>query len=122
VANFLADKIDPAKQWGVEPMERLPLASHGVLMLKRTVEIDQDGVGLDMFERSFETQSDQTIPIFTVFDVIADYFRSDPTAGGPYSEQDYRRVFNGFAEWLDDDVHGMEQLYDIIETRTRADR
>ena len=59
LAKFLADKIDPAKQWGVEPMGRLPLASHGVLMLKRTVEIDEDGVGLEMFERSFSSQSDQ---------------------------------------------------------------
>ncbi len=120
LAKYLADQLDPAKQWGIEPMGRLPLASHGVLMLKRTVEIDEDGVGLEMFERSFSTQPDQTIPIFEIFDVIAAYFREDPAAGGAYSEQDYRRVFNGFADWLDDDVHGMEQLYDILETRTRS--
>jgi hypothetical protein len=121
LAKFLADKIDPEKDWGVEPMGNLPLGSHGVLMLNRTVEIDEGGVGLDMFERSFAFQSDQTIPIFVIFDVIADYFRSDPAAGGAYSEEDYRRVFNGFADWMDDDVHGMEQLYDIIETRTASE-
>ena len=120
LATFLGDKIDPAKEWGVEPMGGLPLASHGLLMLKRTVEIDRDGVGLNMFERSFSSQTDRSIPINVIFDVIAEYFRANPAAGGPYSEEDYRRVFNGFADWLDDDVHGMEQLYDIIETRTRA--
>ncbi|MFP4597508.1 MAG: hypothetical protein ACLFVJ_04600 [Persicimonas sp.] len=117
LSHFLSGVIDPDRDWGVEPMGKLPLASHVLQVLHDTVEQDPEGRGLDLFERGFSNRSDGTVPFATVGGVIADYFRVDPASDEPYTPEDYERVFGELASWVGDDVHGLEQLYDIVSTR-----
>ncbi len=118
LAHFLATIIDPARQWDVEPYGKLPLVSHVLQVLHDSVQQDTEGHGLDMFARGFSNRSDGTVPFNTLFGIIADYFRVDPASNLAYEPDDYRAVFRGLADYLGDDVHGIEQLYDIVGRRT----
>lgn len=117
LSHFLGTVVDPARQWDVESYSNLPLTSHILYLLRDTVERDPDGLGLEMFERGFTNRDDGSVPFLTIFGIVADYFRVDPASTAPYTAEDYRKVFEEFAAWLGDDVHGMEQLYDIVGTR-----
>ena len=115
VSNFLARAIDPKRTWQVEPYAKLPLASHVLQVLQETVEKDPEGRGIELFARGFSNRPDGSVPFATIFEIIADYFRTDPASLLPYTPGDYRVVFNGLADWLDDDLHGLERLYDIVD-------
>lgn len=117
VSHFLADAIDPERAWTTEPYAKLPLVSHVLQVLKETVEKDPQGRGIDLFARGFSNRPDGSVPFATIFEIIADYFRTDPASTAPYAPDDYRVVFNGLADWLDDDLHGLERLYDIVAPR-----
>jgi hypothetical protein len=117
VSHFLADVLDPRRAWEVEPYAKLPLASHALQVLHDTVEKDPEGRGLELFERGFSNREDGTVPFATIFEIIADYFRPNPTSRAPYTPEDYRVVIGEFAHWLGDDRHGIEQLYDIVSPR-----
>lgn len=117
MARFLADALDPDRAWQTgDDTSNLPLLSHGALALKRTTELDPDGVGLALIHRGV-TQREGSSPLGQLIDIIADYFRADPTSTAPYSAEDYRLFFERFAAWLGDDAHGMEQIYDLVELR-----
>ncbi|QDG51598.1 hypothetical protein FIV42_12825 [Persicimonas caeni] len=114
LSHFLATVLDPNRDWEVEPYGKLPLTSHVLQLLRDSVERDTEGHGLDMFERGFSNRPDGSVPFGTVFGIVADYFRVDPASQQPYSAEDYEQVFRELAAWLGDDVHGIEQLYDIV--------
>lgn len=117
LARFLSTILDPDRVWETgDDTARMPLLSHGALALKRTTELDPEGVGLKLINRGL-TQRDGQSPFGQLVDIIADYYRADPTADGAYSAEDYRLFFERFGAWLRDDVHGMEQLYDLVELR-----
>lgn len=114
LSHFLATILDPNREWEVEPYGKLPLSSHVLQLLHDSVERDTEGRGIDMFERGFSNRPDGSVPFSTVFGIIADYFRVDPASQRPYTAEDYENVFREFSAWLGDDVHGIEQLYDIV--------
>jgi hypothetical protein len=117
LSQFLATIVDPKRQWDVEPYANLPLTSHVLQVLHDSVERDTQGSGLEMFERGFSNRPDGSVPFGTVFGMIADYFRAEPASQQPYTPEDYAKVFREFAAWLSDDVHGIEQLYDIVDSK-----
>lgn len=118
LSHFLAEVIDPARQWNVEPYGKVPFVTHLLQVLHDTVEKDPEGRGLDMFARAFSNRPDGSVPISTIIDIVADYFRQEPASTTPYRAEDYKHVFDEFAGYLDDHKHGIEQLYDIVDSRT----
>ncbi|TDP75372.1 hypothetical protein [Bradymonas sediminis] len=115
VSNFMARTLDPNRTWQVEPYGKLPLASHVLQVLQETVEKDPQGRGIELFARGFSNMEDGSVPFGTIFEIVADYFRADPASLAPYTPGDYRVVLNGLESWLDDDLHGLERLYDIVD-------
>jgi hypothetical protein len=119
LTHFVADVVDPERDWGTDAYAKLPLVSHVLHVLHDSVELDPEGRGLDMFERGFSNRPDESVPFASVFSVVADYFRVDPDSTEPFDADDYRHVFTEFAQWLGDDVHGLEQIYDIVGRRAQ---
>lgn len=115
VSHFLADILNPARPWETQPHAALPLVSHVLHVLHETVKKDPEGRGLDLFARGFANQPDHSVPFVTLADVIGDYFREDPTSTQPFTRQDYRQVLGAAADWIADDRHGMERIYDIVQ-------
>ena len=115
-ARFLSGVLDPDRTWGDgQGLERLPLISHGALMLKRTVELDPNQTGFKLINRGLKARStDDQAPLLTIADVVATYFRKDPTSEARFTAEDYRLILSRLADWLADDAHGMEQIYDLI--------
>ena len=121
VANFLGRLIDPARTWGTQQRENLPFLSHLLTLLERLTERDEAGAGFDLLGRGLEARDDGTTAIGTIGGVISDYYRRDPDSTDPYATADYRRVFAKLADWFGDDVHGLEQLYDLIGRRVKPE-
>lgn len=119
LAHFLADAIDPERTWQAEPYGQLPLVSHLLRVLRDTTEKDPEGRGLDLFARGFTKQEDVDAPFMTIFGLVLDYFRPDPASQTPYTSEDYQAVFRALADWMSDDVHGLEQLYNITQLKAR---
>lgn len=118
LAKFLNRVLDPDRDWGTgDNLSKLPIWSHGALMLKRTLEVDEDETGLRLINRGLDKRTTEDPPFSVLVDVIGDYFREDPTQTGPYSAEDYRLFFTRMAAWLGDDKYGMEQVYDLVEKR-----
>lgn len=115
-ATFLSSVLDPDRVWGGgKGLERLPLTSHGALILKRTVEFDSEQTGFKLINRGLTSRTTQDdVPLLIIADVVASYFRKDPTSEASFTAEDYRLILSRLADWLADDSHGMEQIYDLI--------
>lgn len=120
VAHFLGDLLDPAREWGVQTRRKLPLLSHLLSLLRQLVELDEGGIGIDMLRRGTRVDAQGDTAFGELGSVIGDYYRPEPASEADYRVADYRRVFSKLAEYLGDDVHGLEQMYDLIRQRSAA--
>jgi hypothetical protein len=119
LARHLSTIVDPDRAWEVERFPRLGLVSHGAMLLDRTLELDPDGAGLRMIHRAVDVPPSGPAPASVLVDVIGDYYRADPTSDAPFSAEDYQLFLERLAGWMSDDVHGMEQVYDLVELKTQ---
>lgn len=119
IARALADVIDPERSWKTDRGD-LPVLSHALTIVDRLLERDEPGTGLAIARRGLDRRDSGTTHLGGIAEVVGDYYRADPPSDAPYSEEDYRRVFGKLAAWIGDDVHGLEQLYDIIQRRSSA--
>lgn len=119
VAKFLARALDPDRDWGVEPRGRTPMLTLGAEMLAKTLEYDPQNTGIFLINRGLQRKSGQDTPFTVLLDVIAAYFSPDPLADQLQSPEDYRIFFDELARYLEDDVHGVERLYELVGRRKR---
>ncbi|MFB6352301.1 MAG: hypothetical protein ABEN55_19120, partial [Bradymonadaceae bacterium] len=118
IARFLGTILDPQRNWDVSSRRKLPLISHAMTLFRRVVERDPEGTGFSILRRGTRNDSSGTTAFGHLGDVILDYYRTDPDAREPFTAADYRHSFSRIAGWLNDDVHGIEQFYDIIRQNT----
>ena len=118
IARFLGRLLDPGREWSVATRRKLPLLSHAMIFLQQMVERDDSGTGFAMIRRGLETDQGGTTAFGHLGEVILDYHRADPASEQPYTAADYRHALSRLAAWVGDDVHGLEQLYDIIQQGT----
>ncbi len=120
VARALSRLIDPDRDWETgDRLSTLPILSHGAMTLAGVVENDPDGVGTQMLHRGFRRDINGDAPIFTIGDIVAQYFRVDPASDAPLSAQDYRNFFAQLTAWMQDEAKGLEQLYDLVALRVK---
>ncbi len=119
VAKFLAKALDPDRDWAVEPYGRTPMLTLGAELLARTLENDPQNTGIFLINRGLERQTGSDAPFTVLLDMIAAYFSPDPLAEQLQSPEDYRIFFNELAKYLEDDVHGVERLYELVGRRQR---
>jgi len=117
VGDTLGRIVDPDRTWETGSRSRLPILSHTLTLVDRLVERDEPGTGFDLARRGLEKRRGGETHIEAIGEVVGDYYRDDPPSDAPYSVRDYRQVFGELADWLNDDVHGLEQLYDIVGRR-----
>jgi len=120
IARALAEIIDPDRTWETDRRGELPFLSHALTLVDRTLERDDPGTGFDLARRGLARHGSGPTHLGGIAEVVGDYYRTDPASDAPYSNEDYRRVFGELAAWIGDDVHGLEQLYDIIQRRSSA--
>lgn len=118
LAQSLSQMIDPDRDWATgDARAKMPLLSHGALALEGIMKQDEQEVGLALINRGLERQGEQEAPIFTIGDILADYFRAEPGSDAPATAEDYRSFFSQMAAWMKDDAEGLEQLYDLVDLR-----
>lgn len=118
-AKFLATVLDPDRDWSTEPYGRASIVSLAMQLLKKTLDADPDNTGIFMLHRGLNRPQFQDAPFTTIFDVIARYFSLDPAADTFSSADDYRHFFATMADYLQDDVHGLERLYEVVDRRIK---
>src|SRR5690606_34964020 len=94
--------------------EKLPLASHLALAVRRTSELDAAGNGPALLHRGLRSSAAQPAPFSVLGSLIADYFRADPLSDEPLDAADYALVMRSIGDWLADDVHGFERYYELV--------
>ena len=119
LAQSLSRILDPDRDWGTGRRARLPILSHGALALEGIMQSDPDGVGIALINRGLERPGEQKAPLFIIGDVLAQYFRVDPSDTGQLGPEDYREFFTEMAAWMADEAKGLEQLYDLVDLRVR---
>lgn len=123
VAKSLAKILDPDRRWpelegDAANRERLGLLSHGALALRGTLELDTEGAGLQMIHRGLVRRGTAAkVPWEVVFGVVADFWRVQPDSTAPFAKRDWTDFMTNLKAWLEDESHGMEQLYDLVELR-----
>ncbi len=130
IANFLADVLDPDREWDIEPYqsanadgdavttEDLPIVSLVGHILARTLQLDPENDGIFLIHRALDA-SNGDAPIDVILDVIARYLSPNPSAETFESPDDYGAFFNEMSDYMQDDVHGLERLYEVVDMRAR---
>ncbi|MBA2663164.1 MAG: hypothetical protein H0U74_12805 [Bradymonadaceae bacterium] len=116
-ARFLATLLDPDRRWDAPPLSDLPLASHVALITREMLTYDAPGTILEVLHRGLRSEGQALSPLGVIVELVADYYRADPSLAGPLGEEDYRRVFSSIAGWLAHRVYGIEQYYKLAAQR-----
>ncbi len=120
VARFLAGAIDPDRQWTVgDAYQDVPLVTLGALMLNKTLDADPDNTGIFLIHRGLDRPQFGDSPFTVVLDVIARYLSPDPSKESFTDAQDYAHFLTEMGDYMEDDVHGMERLYELVDRRVK---
>ena len=121
IARSLSRILDPDRDWETgDTLSKLPLLSHGALALHRLMLEDTQGVGIELINRGLRAPSaNADAPLFVLADVVASYFRADPSSTARFSLEDMRLMLTRLAAWMSDEAKGLEQLYDLVDLRVK---
>jgi|GEM_PF-3594833 len=121
IARSLSRMVDPDRDWNTGgKYTKMPMLSHGALMLHRLMLQDENEVGIRLINRGLlKTGTAQDAPMLVIGDVVASYFRADPSATSRFSIEDMRLILKRLAAWMSDDAKGLEQLYDLVDLRVK---
>ncbi|MFB6262217.1 MAG: hypothetical protein ABEL76_01140 [Bradymonadaceae bacterium] len=119
---YLGSVLDPDRTWDVDERAELPFLSHVLLLNQRLLKLDDEKRGIALLRRGLSTrEGTDSTPVGTLGDIVADYFRVDPSSTSPRGPEDWARVWRKLAVWLSDDVHGLEQFYDLVDLAHRGE-
>ncbi|MEZ4460233.1 MAG: hypothetical protein R3E66_11010 [bacterium] len=59
------------------------------------------------------------MPFGVLIEIIAAYFSPTPLVSKLETPQDYQAFLNAFEEYMADDLHGIERLYDLVSKRRK---
>lgn len=120
VGQFLASAIDPDRVWDTEPYTQVPVVTLGAMLLAGTLEHDPTNTGIFMIHRALNRPSGGgDTPFEVVLEIIAAYFSPDPLSATLETPEDYRAFLMSFEEYMGDDLHGVERLYDLVSKRRK---
>ena len=123
MAKFLGRTIDPDRDWGLgeAPKAGLPVLSHGALVLQHVLQKDEADVGAAMIRRALTTQAfGRPTPVGQLGELMAEYWRADlEEVGQTYGQVDYEVFLQTLVDWMRDDRHGLERLYDLVDLRVK---
>jgi hypothetical protein len=121
VSKLLADSLDPDRSWSTTPYSELPLLTMGCEILSRALSLDTDNTGIFVFHRGVSRESTATSAFDTLGDILVAYHSPDPGQPGFGSQEDYRRFLYTATEYIRDERHGIERLYDLVSRRQRLE-
>lgn len=122
VARELASLLDPDRVWEIEDSRgwaKLPLLSHGALLLDQTIARDPQGTGMAIVHRAVNRRGSAPAPASDLIDILGDYWRLDPSATASFAADDYRAFFERLTAWLSDSKRGFEQIFDLAAMRRK---
>lgn len=122
IAQTLSRLLDPDRTWQTtvkNDYAKMPLTSEGALMLHHIMLDDEQGTGIALMNRALFKRSTDKAPIFAIVEIFAEYLRLEPGSRAPLTTQDYAFIFEQVAAWLEDDAHGLEQVYDLVGLRAK---
>lgn len=119
VAQFLANALDPDRVWNTEPFAQKPILTLGAELLDGTLKNDPQNTGIFMIHRALNETPGMPSPISVIAEIIAAYFSPAPMSAKLETPQDYQAFLLELAKYVEDDVHGIERLYELVSLRRR---
>lgn len=92
--------------------------ANDALDLVRTVQgLDEDEVLVQILQALVTLDDDEGTALETILDVMSEINRVSPDEGGDYESSDYEQALDTTRDFLRDDFHGLERLYDVVQHR-----
>ena len=121
IARYLSSVIDPDREWETTPYGPVSMVTLGALLLKKTLDADPDNTGIFLIHRGLKRPLYGDAPFTTVVDVIARYLSPNPLNETFETANDYQHFLIEMADYMADDVHGAERLYELVDRRIKPD-
>ncbi|MBX7197570.1 MAG: hypothetical protein K1X94_36325, partial [Sandaracinaceae bacterium] len=92
--------------------------ANDALDLVQTVQgLDTDRVLVRILQNMVVLDADENTPLETILDVMSEVNRSAPGVGGPYEPDDFVHALGISHDFMTDETHGLERLYDVVQNR-----
>jgi len=126
-AHFYSGIVDPDRAWDCDCGDA-PLPTQLMQLLGDSTLLDDEDVVLQLLRGGFTRDPSLAAadgdpagayPMSQLGQIIKQYHRQDPVSREPLTSEDYRVISTGTARWLRDDLHGAEQVFDLVKSRKK---
>jgi len=92
--------------------------ANDALDLVQTIQgLDDNRVLMRILQGMVVLDADENTPLETILDVMSEINRTRPGVGGDYEPEDFQSAFGTATDFMRDDFHGLERLYDVVQNR-----
>ncbi len=114
LADYLGEVLSPTVEWESAARPGLPFLSHALTFAHRMLTPEDGQAGIDLLYRGTGQIEGGEVALGAVSDTLLNYYRTDPASTDDFTAEDYRSSLRGLADWLGDEAHGLEQVYDLL--------
>lgn len=122
IASFFAEVLDPDRRFAVEATADLPLPTHLAQLLQRAVELDEEGVAIDLLVRGIVPSAGVEAPFTVIGRVLRQINRVDAGSLEPVTTADLAALYAEIAAYIRDDRRGLERAFTLVQERNGAQR
>ena len=120
VAPLFASIIDPDRVFDeptIASTANLPLVTHLALVLREAVELDEEGVVIDLLARGLVPDASGETPMGVLGRVIRQINRAQPGSTESMTPADLEHLYGVLADFIRDDLEGAERVFILIDER-----
>ncbi|MFO0714839.1 MAG: hypothetical protein U0353_33675 [Sandaracinus sp.] len=100
-----------------EPETTASVANDALDLVQTVQGLDTDRVLVRILQNMVVLDADENTPLETILDVMSEVNRSAPGVGGPYEPDDFVHALGISHDFMTDETHGLERLYDVVQNR-----
>ncbi len=100
-----------------EPETALSVANDALDLVQTVQGLDDDRVLVQILQSLVVLDDDEGTPLETILDVMSEINRTRPGVGGPYEPEDFESALGTSRDFMRDEFHGLERLYDVVQNR-----
>lgn len=100
-----------------EPETTASVTNDALDLVQTVQELDENRVLVRILRNLVVLDADEGTPLETILDVMSEVNRASPGAGGVYEATDYASALRSARDFMRDEDHGLERLYDVVQNR-----
>ena len=100
-----------------EPETSASVANDALDLVQTVQGIDDERVLVRILQNLVVLDDEESTPLETILDVMSEINRTEPGVGGPYEPEDFESALGASRDFMRDETHGLERLYDVVQNR-----